>query len=105
VHERCARLAREGEAYLLALLLWGPGTEFGVMPIIDGRTYWYAAANAAEGQRNPGELGELSRRFGSWHDPIPAVLARGRHRRANGRPARRSLDTARAPSWRPRFWC
>jgi 2-polyprenyl-6-methoxyphenol hydroxylase-like FAD-dependent oxidoreductase len=56
-------------------LSWGRGTEFGVMPLIDGRTYWYAAANAAEAQRNPDELGELRRRFGTWHEPIPAALA------------------------------
>ena len=56
-------------------LSWGQGTEFGVMPIVDGRTYWYAAANADEAQRNPDELRELRGRFGSWHEPIPAVLA------------------------------
>jgi 2-polyprenyl-6-methoxyphenol hydroxylase-like FAD-dependent oxidoreductase len=56
-------------------LSWGQGTEFGVMPIIDGRTYWYAAANADEAQRNPDELEELRRRFGTWHEPIPTVLA------------------------------
>jgi 2-polyprenyl-6-methoxyphenol hydroxylase-like FAD-dependent oxidoreductase len=56
-------------------LSWGQGTEFGVMPIVDGRTYWYAAANADETQRNPDELGELRRRFGTWHEPIPTVLA------------------------------
>jgi 2-polyprenyl-6-methoxyphenol hydroxylase-like FAD-dependent oxidoreductase len=56
-------------------LSWGRGTEFGVMPLVDGRTYWYAAANAGEGQRNPDELEELRRRFGAWHEPIPAVLA------------------------------
>jgi 2-polyprenyl-6-methoxyphenol hydroxylase-like FAD-dependent oxidoreductase len=56
-------------------LSWGQGTEFGVMPLVDGRTYWYAAANADEGQRNPDELEELRRRFGTWHEPIPAVLA------------------------------
>jgi 2-polyprenyl-6-methoxyphenol hydroxylase-like FAD-dependent oxidoreductase len=56
-------------------LSWGQGTEFGVMPILDGRTYWYAAANAAEARRNPDELEQLRRRFGTWHDPIPAVLA------------------------------
>jgi 2-polyprenyl-6-methoxyphenol hydroxylase-like FAD-dependent oxidoreductase len=56
-------------------LSWGQGTEFGVMPLVDGRTYWYAAANAGEGQRNPDELEELRRRFGAWHEPIPAVLA------------------------------
>jgi 2-polyprenyl-6-methoxyphenol hydroxylase-like FAD-dependent oxidoreductase len=57
-------------------LSWGQGTEFGVMPIVDGRTYWYAAANAEETQRNPDELGELRRLFGTWHEPIPTVLAR-----------------------------
>jgi 2-polyprenyl-6-methoxyphenol hydroxylase-like FAD-dependent oxidoreductase len=56
-------------------LSWGQGTEFGVMPLVDGRTYWYAAANAAEGQRSPDELGELRRRFGTWHEPIPTALA------------------------------
>jgi 2-polyprenyl-6-methoxyphenol hydroxylase-like FAD-dependent oxidoreductase len=55
-------------------LSWGQGTEFGVMPLVDGRTYWYAAANADEAQRNPDELAELRRRFGTWHEPIPAVL-------------------------------
>jgi len=56
-------------------LSWGKGTEFGVMPIVDGRIYWYAAANADEGRRNPDELEDLRRRFGAWHEPIPAVLA------------------------------
>lgn len=56
-------------------LSWGQGTEFGVMPMVDGRIYWYAAANAGEAQRSPGELRELRGRFGSWHEPIPSVLA------------------------------
>jgi 2-polyprenyl-6-methoxyphenol hydroxylase-like FAD-dependent oxidoreductase len=56
-------------------LSWGQGTEFGVMPLLDGRTYWYAAANADEGQRNPDELQALRQRFGTWHEPIPTVLA------------------------------
>jgi len=56
-------------------LSWGHGTEFGVMPILDGRIYWYAAANADEAQRNPDELRGVRGRFGTWHEPIPAVLA------------------------------
>jgi len=56
-------------------LSWGQGTEFGVMPMVDGRIYWYAAANADEAHRNPDELRELRERFGSWHEPIPSVLA------------------------------
>jgi len=57
---------------------WGRGTVFGVMPLADGRVYCYAAAPAAPGSRAPGgdELAELVRRFGRWHDPIPALLAR-----------------------------
>jgi len=53
---------------------WGRGTEFGCLPLTDGRVYWYGAVNAPEGVRHPDELGEVRRRFGHWHDPIPALL-------------------------------
>ena len=55
---------------------WGRGTVFGVMPLSDGRVYCYAAAPAAPGARAEDELAELTRLFGSWHEPIPAA-ARG----------------------------
>jgi 2-polyprenyl-6-methoxyphenol hydroxylase-like FAD-dependent oxidoreductase len=58
---------------------WGRGTVFGVMPLSDDRVYCYAAAPAAQGgQGGHGgdELAELIRRFGGWHEPIPALLAR-----------------------------
>jgi 2-polyprenyl-6-methoxyphenol hydroxylase-like FAD-dependent oxidoreductase len=54
---------------------WGRGTVFGVMPLADGRVYCYAAAPAAAGGHADDELAELKRRFGHWHDPIPALLA------------------------------
>jgi 2-polyprenyl-6-methoxyphenol hydroxylase-like FAD-dependent oxidoreductase len=55
---------------------WGRGSVFGVMPLADGRVYCYAAAAAPQGARSAdGELAELVRRFGGWHDPIPALLA------------------------------
>jgi len=54
---------------------WGRGTVFGVMPLSDGRVYCYAAAPAPAGARNDDELAELVRRFGTWHDPIPELLA------------------------------
>jgi 2-polyprenyl-6-methoxyphenol hydroxylase-like FAD-dependent oxidoreductase len=54
---------------------WGRGTVFGVMPLADGRVYCYAAAPAAPGARSGDELAELVRRFGGWHEPIPALLA------------------------------
>ncbi|GAA4968570.1 FAD-dependent monooxygenase [Kineococcus glutinatus] len=54
---------------------WGAGQRFGVVPLGDAGTYVYATANAAEGARACDELAELRRRFGSWHAPIPALLA------------------------------
>jgi 2-polyprenyl-6-methoxyphenol hydroxylase-like FAD-dependent oxidoreductase len=54
---------------------WGRGTVFGVMPLSDGRVYCYAAAPAPAGVHAGDELAELVRRFGGWHDPIPALLA------------------------------
>ncbi|MGW0177746.1 FAD-dependent oxidoreductase [Nocardia sp. NPDC003345] len=53
----------------------GRGTRFGIAPMHDGRVYWFAAANAPAGQRNPGgDLETLRRRFRDWHDPVPALL-------------------------------
>jgi 2-polyprenyl-6-methoxyphenol hydroxylase-like FAD-dependent oxidoreductase len=57
---------------------WGRGAVFGVMPLADGRVYCYAAAPAEPGERAQGEGGELAelvRRFGGWHEPIPSLLA------------------------------
>jgi 2-polyprenyl-6-methoxyphenol hydroxylase-like FAD-dependent oxidoreductase len=52
---------------------WGRGERFGYAPLPDGRIYVYATANAREGAGDGG-LPELRRRFGGWHDPIPALL-------------------------------
>jgi len=54
---------------------WGRGTVFGVMPLADGRVYCYATAPADPGARAGDELAELVRRFGTWHEPIPRLLA------------------------------
>ena len=54
---------------------WGRGTVFGVMPLSGGRVYCYAAAPAPPGARADDELAELVRRFGTWHEPIPELLA------------------------------
>jgi 2-polyprenyl-6-methoxyphenol hydroxylase-like FAD-dependent oxidoreductase len=53
---------------------WGAGERFGYAPLPDGRIYCYAAVNAPAGATDGG-LAELKRRFGGWHDPIPALLA------------------------------
>ncbi|MBC9729644.1 FAD-dependent monooxygenase [Streptomyces sp. TRM68367] len=58
---------------------WGRGRVWGTHPLKDGRVYAYAAALAPAGQRAPDdEKAELLRRYGDWHDPIPAVLAAAR---------------------------
>ncbi|MCX5383717.1 FAD-dependent monooxygenase [Streptomyces sp. NBC_00083] len=55
---------------------WGPGRLWGTQPLKDGRLYAYAAAwTPRDGHAPDGELAELRRLFGSWHDPVPAVLA------------------------------
>lgn len=55
---------------------WGRGERFGVVPLADGRIYVYATAVAPEGYRPADVRTELLRRYGTWHDPIPALLER-----------------------------
>ncbi|GII96014.1 FAD-dependent monooxygenase [Sinosporangium siamense] len=60
---------------LAAAETWGRGERFGVVPLADGRVYIYATMLAAKGE-TPDHMAELTRRFSSWHDPIPALLER-----------------------------
>ncbi|MFH8801189.1 FAD-dependent monooxygenase [Streptomyces sp. NPDC017936] len=55
---------------------WGPGERFGVVPLVDGRIYVYATAVTGPAARPADHHAELTRRFGAWHDPIPALLDR-----------------------------
>lgn len=54
----------------------GRGWRFGIGPVGDGRTYWYAAGPGPQ-RTNPSEdqLIELTERFNGWHDPIAALIA------------------------------
>lgn len=54
---------------------WGRGERFGIVPLVDGRIYVYATA-AGPGTKPADHHAELIRRFGAWHDPIPALLDR-----------------------------
>jgi 2-polyprenyl-6-methoxyphenol hydroxylase-like FAD-dependent oxidoreductase len=54
---------------------WGRGERFGLVPMADGRVYWYATSNEAQGRTFPDEHAEVRRRFGGWHPPIADVLA------------------------------
>ncbi|MEV6771095.1 FAD-dependent monooxygenase [Nocardia sp. NPDC051030] len=53
---------------------WGSGERFGYAKLADGRVYCFAVANMPAGTPGGG-LSELRSRFGTWHDPIPALLA------------------------------
>ncbi|WCD95357.1 FAD-dependent monooxygenase [Streptomyces sp. HUAS 31] len=58
---------------------WGRGRIWGSHPLKDGRVYAYAAAVTPAGEHAPDdERAELLRRYGDWHDPIPAILAAAR---------------------------
>lgn len=55
---------------------WGRGRRFGIIPFADGRVYWYATKNSAEGGRDsPGQAKpDLLRLFRGWHDPVEALI-------------------------------
>ncbi|MFI6264924.1 FAD-dependent monooxygenase [Micromonospora sp. NPDC051006] len=69
------RAAIEWPAPLPAAISWGPGAEFGMVPLGDGQVYWYGAVKAPPGGRAADELVAVREHFGGWHDPIPALLA------------------------------
>jgi 2-polyprenyl-6-methoxyphenol hydroxylase-like FAD-dependent oxidoreductase len=54
---------------------WGRGLEFGRMPLSGDRVYWFAVANTPAGARFGDDHAEVRRRFGTWHDPIPELIA------------------------------
>ncbi|MFU8849780.1 FAD-dependent monooxygenase [Micromonospora sp. SL1-18] len=60
---------------LVVAVSWDRGAEFGMVPLIDGRVYWYGAVNTAPTQPAVDELTQVHARFGNWHDPIPAVIS------------------------------
>ncbi len=54
----------------------GPGVEFGHVPMGLEHTYWFATERAPEGATAAeGELAYLRRKYSSWADPIPDLLA------------------------------
>lgn len=67
--------ARPWPGRLPVAITWGRGSEFGIVPLPDARVYWFAAVNAPPGQRLPDELAAVRQQFGSWCEPIPALLA------------------------------
>lgn len=54
---------------------WGRGMRFGIAPLADRRVYWFAVASMPPRSTLDDEAGEVLRRFGDWHAPIPALIA------------------------------
>ena len=55
---------------------WGAGTLFGMLPLADGRVYWFATKRAPAGETDsPAQRrDEILQRFSRWHEPIPALV-------------------------------
>ncbi|MFI7065160.1 FAD-dependent monooxygenase [Kribbella sp. NPDC050124] len=53
---------------------WGRGERLGIIPLSDGTIYSYSSASTPAGLSYADNLTELRRRFGNWHDPVPALL-------------------------------
>ena len=47
---------------------WGPGRRFGLVPLRDRRTYWFAVTSTRDAAEN------LQQTFAGWHHPITEVL-------------------------------
>jgi 2-polyprenyl-6-methoxyphenol hydroxylase-like FAD-dependent oxidoreductase len=54
---------------------WGRGERFGIVPIGFGEIYWFAVADAPPGGKDVDVRRELMARFGSWHQPVAAIIA------------------------------
>jgi 2-polyprenyl-6-methoxyphenol hydroxylase-like FAD-dependent oxidoreductase len=53
---------------------WGPGSRFGTVPVGAEHLYWFATLNAPEGEREQSPLSTVETVFGTWADPIPAIV-------------------------------
>ena len=53
---------------------WGRGERFGIVPIGFGEIYWFAVADAPPGGKDVDVRRELMARFGSWHQPVAAII-------------------------------
>ena len=55
---------------------WGCGARFGIVPLADGRVYWFATKNTPPSSgRSSGQRKENPRQlFRQWHDPIGPLI-------------------------------
>lgn len=53
---------------------WGRGRRFGIVPLGDGRVYWFATHEEPEETRAPDEHARVRGLFADWHAPIRACI-------------------------------
>ena len=53
---------------------WGNGSRFGIMHLPGGLLHCSATSVTPPRTRHADEAAELSRRFGTWHEPIPSLI-------------------------------
>jgi 2-polyprenyl-6-methoxyphenol hydroxylase-like FAD-dependent oxidoreductase len=71
------RAVIEWDAEVPAGEYWGPRAVFGLVPLSEGRLYWFATRLAPEGEEHDGaaERDRLLEQFAGWASPIPDVVA------------------------------
>ena len=56
---------------------WGPGSLFGLLPLTDGRLYWFGTRPARAGEHDEGpeqRKRDVLGRFAAWHEPIASIV-------------------------------
>jgi 2-polyprenyl-6-methoxyphenol hydroxylase-like FAD-dependent oxidoreductase len=54
---------------------WGRGRRVGIVPLPDGRVYWFFTESAPEGAQQDTTVTDLANRVAGWHPPIPQLLS------------------------------
>lgn len=57
-------------------ITWGPGTEFGVVALTDGRQYWYASLTAGANEPVPDAKAHLQHQLHAWPSGIRELVER-----------------------------
>jgi 2-polyprenyl-6-methoxyphenol hydroxylase-like FAD-dependent oxidoreductase len=54
---------------------WGSAGRFGIVPLNNGRLYWFACVNAIQDdeKKRSFKVGDLLKHFGDFHHPIPEI--------------------------------
>jgi 2-polyprenyl-6-methoxyphenol hydroxylase-like FAD-dependent oxidoreductase len=71
-----ASITPEGWNEQMTTETWGSGKRFGLVPLSQGRIYWFATLNTPEGMPDPqtGRKERLLQLFSTCHAPVPSVI-------------------------------